>query len=161
MSEGIQPPVTVRPMLAEDAPAVAALAAELGYPRSVADIQRWIAQMQALDALARTAAGTIPAQTALTACVDGRVVGWIEVAIVRHLQSDAFALIGGLVVSERQRNSGIGRVLCRAAEAWARAQGIRLMRVTSRSTRERAHRFYVRDGYVRVKTSEVFEKALT
>jgi hypothetical protein len=32
--------------------------------------------------------------------------------------------------------------------------------VTSRSTREDAHRFYLRDGYERIKTSAVFEKVL-
>jgi len=32
------------------------------------------------------------------------------------------------------------------------------MRVTSRSTRLDAHRFYLRDGYRALKTSQVFEK---
>jgi hypothetical protein len=34
------------------------------------------------------------------------------------------------------------------------------MRVRSNAIRERAHAFYLRDGYARVKTSAVFEKAL-
>jgi len=32
--------------------------------------------------------------------------------------------------------------------------------VTSRMSREGAHRFYLREGYERVKTSAVFEKIL-
>jgi hypothetical protein len=36
-----------------------------------------------------------------------------------------------------------------------------LLRVTSRSTREGAHRFYLREGFVHTKTSLVFEKVLS
>jgi len=38
--------------------------------------------------------------------------------------------------------------------------GIAKVRVTSRSVRLDAHRFYQRDGYVEIKTSKVFEKVL-
>jgi hypothetical protein len=34
------------------------------------------------------------------------------------------------------------------------------LRVRSNAIRERAHAFYLRDGYTRVKTSAVFEKPL-
>ena len=37
-------------------------------------------------------------------------------------------------------------------------QGIAIVRVTSRSTRADAHRFYLRDGYTEIKMSKVFEK---
>ena len=70
-------------------------------------------------------------------------------------------MIGGLVVSDRVRSRGIGRRLCERAEEWTRDQGLETLRVTSRSTREDAHRFYLRDGYREVKTSLVFEKPLT
>jgi GNAT superfamily N-acetyltransferase len=67
-------------------------------------------------------------------------------------------MIGGLVVSDRVRSRGIGRRLCRRTEQWTWEQGLDTLRVTSRSTREGAHRFYLRDGYRDVKTSLVFEK---
>jgi GNAT superfamily N-acetyltransferase len=96
----------------------------------------------------------------LVACADGAVVGWIDLSVEYHLQSEPAALIGGLVVAEAARNLGIGGQLCEAGEAWARERGVGRMRVRSNAIRERAHAFYLRDGYSRVKTSAVFEKAL-
>ena len=46
------------------------------------------------------------------------------------------------------------------AEDWTRRQGVNKIRVTSRSTREAAHRFYLRDGYRQTKISMFFEKML-
>jgi PhnO protein len=39
-------------------------------------------------------------------------------------------------------------------------KGVDTVRVTSHSSREEAHRFYLRDGYRHTKTSLVFEKKL-
>jgi GNAT superfamily N-acetyltransferase len=99
-------------------------------------------------------------RTILVACLDDVVAGWIDLSVEYHLQSEPAALIGGLVVAESARNHGIGRQLCKAAEDWTRARGVRRLRVRPNAIRERAHAFYLRDGYARVKTSVVFEKAL-
>jgi GNAT superfamily N-acetyltransferase len=64
------------------------------------------------------------------------------------------------VVDEAHRSGGVGRALLGAAEAWAREHGCEVVTVRSRVARERAHRFYEREGYVRVKTSHVFSKPL-
>ena len=97
-------------------------------------------------------------QAAFVACMRDEVVGWIEVSIEHRLQSPPFALIGGLVVKDGLRGKGIGRQLCRAAESWSWDRGVSTVRVTSRSTRTDAHRFYLNDGYESVKVSQVFEK---
>ena len=76
------------------------------------------------------------------------------------MQSEPYALLTGLVVRDGVRSLGVGRRLCAAIEEWARGRGITTVRVTSRSTRERAHAFYLREGYSEIKTSKVFEKAL-
>jgi predicted N-acetyltransferase YhbS len=131
-----------------DADAVAVLTRQLGYERSAAQIRAWIA-----DAATRQGQ-----QAAFVACIEGQVAGWVEVSIERRLQSEPFALIGGLVVSDGERGRGIGRQLCQWAEVWAWERGLATVRVTSRSTREGAHRFYLRDGYELAKTSLVFEK---
>ena len=55
--------------------------------------------------------------------------------------------IGGLVVDDGHRSAGIGAELLAAAEAWARESGATKMVVRSRVARERAHRFYEREGY--------------
>jgi len=88
------------------------------------------------------------------------VVAWVDVSLEHRLQSESFGLIGGLVVRDGLRGGGIGRRLCEQAEAWARERGAKKIRVTSRSTREAAHRFYLRDGYRQTKISMVFEKPL-
>ena len=138
--------VAIRAIVAEDAAAVAELVRQLGYERAPAQIAGWIEGL----------AGREHEQQAFVACMGDEVVGWIEVALERRLQSDACGHIGGLVVKEGSRSAGIGRQLCRYAERWVAEKGVMVMRVTSRSTRERAHGFYVRDGYLQVKMSCVF-----
>jgi len=150
----------LRPIRLEDAAIVASLSGELGYERTPDEVRAWVERLIAMNAVAVANARVVPSQAVIVACDGDRVLGWIEVSMMRHLQYGDTALIGGLVVSAAQRSQGTGRALCRAAEDWAREQGVTAMRVTSRSTRERAHQFYLRDGYIRVKTSEVFEKNL-
>jgi GNAT superfamily N-acetyltransferase len=134
----------------EDADRVAALCTQLGYPATPAQISRRIEGLSPC----------LDSQAVFVASLNSTVVGWIEVSICRNLQSDPFVLISGLVVDQSARGLGIGKRLCEHAEAWARAKGIRLLRLTSRSTRAGAHRFYLRDGFTETKTSKVFEKVL-
>lgn len=141
--------IAVRAIQPADAMAAAELSKQLGYECTAGEIAERISTISAsVD------------QSAFVACRDDQVIGWIEVAISRHLQSPPCALIGGLVVSEQVRSQGIGRLLCLEAETWAREKGVRRIRVHSQIKRQDAHRFYLRDGYEQIKTSAVFEKAL-
>jgi GNAT superfamily N-acetyltransferase len=142
--------VQIRPIQEDDVPGVAVLCEQLGYP---ADIPVVLARVRRIAADA--------GRSVLVACVDDVVVGWIDLSMECHLQSEPAALIGGLVVAEAARGQEIGRQLCQAAEAWARGCGMTRIRVRSNAIRERAHAFYLRDGYARVKTSAVFEKTLS
>ena len=137
----------IRPMTAADAPFVADLTTQLGYPSSA---EETVERLAAFDAR----------HAALVAEEDGNAVGWVHVALVPSLAMDLTADIGGLVVDEDQRSGGIGAALLAAAEAWAREHGAARMVVRSRIARERAHRFYEREGYALIKTSHVFEKPL-
>jgi GNAT superfamily N-acetyltransferase len=141
--------LSIRRVRAEDATAVAELNAQLGYPATADEVRDRI--LAIID---------MPTQAVFVACVGDEVVGWVDVAVVLHLQSSRFALIGGLVVKEGLRGKQIGKRLCEQVEAWSREQGIGVVRVTSRSTRTDAHRFYLRGGYSEVKTSCMFEKVL-
>jgi GNAT superfamily N-acetyltransferase len=141
--------VHIRPIQPEDADAAAVLCTQLGYPT---DAPAVLARMMQIAGDAHRAV--------LVACLDDVVVGWIDLSVEYHLQSEPAVLIGGLVVAELARGRGIGRQLCKAAEDWARARGVRRLRVRSNAIRERAQAFYLRDGYARVKTSAVFEKTL-
>ncbi len=139
----------VREILPEDAAEVAELSVQLGYPATEAEVRERIEAMpRRVDHFARVA------------CLEGRVVGWIEAEVARHLQEAPHALITGLVVREGARSLGVGNRLCLEAEAWSRRAGLPAIRATSRMTRERAHRFYLREGFVQIKTSAVFEKVL-
>jgi GNAT superfamily N-acetyltransferase len=138
----------IRVIEPSDAEAVAALAFQLGYERTPGQILAWIDQLNPAT------------QVAYVACREQEILGWIEVSIVHHLQSDPHTLIGGLVVKDGTRGLGIGRLLCEQAELWTLARNLTTIRVTSRSTREDAHRFYLRDGYKQIKLSAIFEKTL-
>ena len=131
-----------------DAPEVRDLIEQLGYERSLDEVRNWIESMGDYEAV----------QTALVACFGSKLIGWIEASVVRHLQSAPFSLIGGLVVKDGFRGQGVGLQLCQQVETWSWNHGVSVVRVTSRSTRPDAHRFYARNGYLPTKISHVFEK---
>ena len=147
----IPPSLIVRSIAPEDAAAVAELSAQLGYEASAEDVSARIAWLSSCT----------DRQVAFVACMGGEVVGWIEAAIMHHLQSAPYALISGLVVREGMRGLGAGKDLCAEVEAWSKKQGVTTLRVTSRISREDAHRFYLREGFERIKTWAVFEKVLS
>jgi len=141
--------VRIRPMIAEDSVAVAALCAQLGYPATPDQIAKRFETIEAQRG------GIV-----LIADEGQRRVGWIHVAISPILETDLYAEIAGLVVDETCRSHGVGAALLQAAETWARDAGCLAMRVRSRVVRERAHAFYERNGYDRIKTQHAFEKRL-
>jgi GNAT superfamily N-acetyltransferase len=123
------------------------LSGELGYPSPAEDLR------ERIEELSHTTE-----RVAFAAVIDDQVVGWIDAALEQHLQYAASAVIGGLVVREDMRGLGVGRRLCFEVEDWARSKSVPIVRVRSQIKREDAHRFYLRDGYRKVKTSLVFEK---
>ena len=139
--------MSIRRLAVDDAEAAAELSSQLGYPCSARDLRERIEEMlRAAD------------RVAFAAVADGQMVGWIDAAMERHLQAPASVVIGGLVVREDMRGLGVGKLLCVEVEEWARSKSVPLVRVRSQIKREDAHRFYLRDGYSKVKTSFVFEK---
>jgi GNAT superfamily N-acetyltransferase len=141
---------TIRSARGTDASAIAALSGELGYPATSEEIG---ARLIAID-------GTHTACVLVAERAQGVVVGWVHVARAAHLTHDAEAEILGLIVAAVSRGAGIGAELLRIAEQWARSQGAARLGVRSRLERERAHRFYERAGYRRLKTQAVFVKPL-
>ncbi|HEX5124333.1 MAG TPA: GNAT family N-acetyltransferase [Rhodanobacteraceae bacterium] len=133
-----------------DAPAIAELGDQLGYSANRQQIATRLAGIES-----ERSSRVFVAENG-----DGLVVGWLHVASRTQLTEDACAEILGLVVDESARGAGIGADLIRAAEAWARAEGCTRIRVRSRDTRERAHRFYERAGYARNKVQVVLHKPL-
>jgi GNAT superfamily N-acetyltransferase len=141
--------VQIRLIGTADAEAVAGLSGELGYPASAAAMEERIRNYARLTD-----------RVVFVACQDGAVIGWIDVGIVHHLQVEPNGEIGGLVVSHTCRNLGLGAKLIARAEQWVKERGLTRMIVRSQIAREAAHRFYLREGYERTKTSAVFSKTL-
>jgi len=132
-----------------DARDIARLTKHLGYADDTA---------AAAERLARVLSK--PDQCVLVADVDNHAVGWLHAAVSEPLDVDRFAVIVGLVVDADHRGSGVGRQLMAHAEDWARAQGCAFVRLTSTTTRTKAHQFYERIGYANIKTQYSFAKAL-
>lgn len=142
-------PLLIRPIIPADALAASLLSAELGYPATPEAIERRIRQLAHL-----------PDHAVYVACRAGAVLGWIDVALVHHLQVEPYGEIGGLVVSEQARSQGVGAALVSQGERWMRERGVATALVRSRISRAAAHRFYLRLGFQQTKTSAVFTKTL-
>ena len=140
----------LRPVTREDAGAVAALSGQLGYPVSSEAIAARLERLLGRDD-----------QLVLAAIAeDGRLVGWIHAADQDLVESERRCEILGLVVDGRRRRGGIGGRLVAEAERWAATRGLRHMSVRSNVAREESHPFYQALGYGRVKTQQVYRKAI-
>lgn len=132
-----------------DAPRIAALATQLGYPSYPAQVER------RLESVRHDADHAVWVAEAY-----GEVVAWLHVFVCRLVEADRFAEIGGLVVDEACRAQGAGRLLMGHAEQWAREKGCRGVYLRSNVIRKEAHSFYERLGYTRIKTQHAFRKDL-
>lgn len=140
----------IRRAKSTDAPQIAVLAGQLGYPATEARIRKRLREIKP------------PFQNAVFVAdfaKDG-VIGWLHVSKEPLLESEMRAEVNGLVVAEGQRSLGAGARLLAAAEDWARKHGCKSMSVRSNVIRERAHRFYERNGYEHYKTQKSFRKPL-
>ena len=135
-----------------DADSLAELATELGYPSTADQIADRMRLLRATRELHH--------EIYVAEEPEGVAVGWLHLYVAYHLETDPFAEIGGLVVADGRRGAGVGAALVAEAERWAREHGLDRLRVRSNVVRERAHRFYERVGFARLKSQVVFEKRL-
>jgi GNAT superfamily N-acetyltransferase len=133
-----------------DAPRLADLAGQLGYPTTTAQLRERMRRIQPASQHAVFVAESVK---------DG-VIGWLHVSRQPLLEEELRAGVNGLVVADGQRSLGAGARLLAAAEAWARKRGCKGMSVRSNVLRERAHKFYERNGYEHYKTQKSFRKPL-
>jgi GNAT superfamily N-acetyltransferase len=133
-----------------DAPRIAELAGQLGYPATSAQMRE---RLRGIKPASQHA--VLVAEMA----EDG-VIGWVHVSRQPLLEVEIRAEVNGLVVDERVRSAGAGTRLLAAAEEWAQKHGCKGMSVRSNVIRERAHKFYERNGYEHYKTQKSFRKPL-
>lgn len=142
--------VTIRLAELGDAAALAELSAQLGYPANAQTLHR------RLQVVRDAKIGAV--FVALDS--DDRIVGWAHAVPRLILEEEPYTELAGLIVGENARGAGVGVALLRAAEAWARDHGFAMFKVRSNVIRERAHRFYLREGYSERKRQIVFERKL-
>jgi len=126
--------VRIRRARPEDAPALAPLLEELGYPD---DTERVRARL--LSFAPDSTSFVLVAEDA------GRLLGSASASVMPLLQEDgSWCRLSALVVAEDCRRAGVGRALVAEVEKLAHAAGCRYIEVTSgeRSEREAAHAFY-------------------
>ncbi len=136
----------------DDAPLIARLSAQLGYPASGEQIRERLASMQAEP----------DTHGVFVADVAGHgIIGWAHVYMLRSLVSEPRAELGGLVVDEEWRGTGVGRALIAGVEQWARNRGLRALSLRSNIVREEAHRFYEWLDFEKSKTQIAFRKEIS
>jgi GNAT superfamily N-acetyltransferase len=140
----------IRRAKSADAPQIALLTGQLGYPATTAQIRE---RLRGIQPVSQNAVFVADA-------ANYGIIGWLHVSKEPLLESEMRAEVNGLVVAEGQRSLGAGARLLAAAEDWARKHGCKSMSVRSNVIRERAHKFYERHGYEHYKTQKSFRKPL-
>lgn len=142
-------PARIRPGRADDAPALARLCTELGYPSTEAQMAERLRLLEPTDH------GLFVAEDP-----DGELRGVIDVHARVVLEEDPFAELIALVVTEEAQGEGIGSALVAEAVRWARARGLARLWVRVSLWREATPRFYESLGFRLYKEQRVFELAL-
>jgi N-acetylglutamate synthase-like GNAT family acetyltransferase len=129
--------VVVRDATVADAPALAPLLGELGYPAAVDALESRMRRMLSRDD-----------QRILVAERDGAALGLLALHVFPVLAYDRdLAMIMALVVTERARGLGVGRALIERADAVGKSLGASRLMVTTHVRRADAHAFYERLGF--------------
>lgn len=140
----------IRDAVHGDAPGIARLSAQLGYP---ADAPAYAARLDRLQALSTHA-------VLVCDVGGGRLAGYVAVEERLMLVSNGRVEIVALVVDTGGRRQGTGRRLVAAAEAWARGRGSGEVFLRSNIVRPEAHAFYPALGYRHHKTQHAYRKPL-
>lgn len=128
--------LALRPATAADAPAIAALFTDEGYPAGPSDI------------VARLVHFGTDESRAVVAEHEGAILGFIAVhAMPRFEHDDRIVRILALVVDAGARERGVGRALMAEAERIGRDLGAAFVEVTAGHHRPEARHLYESLGY--------------
>lgn len=143
-----QSPILVRAATPDDSAFVASLAPRLVIGMAPwRDPERMLAAMSGFifEDLAR-----MGAKSTMLIATDAQAapLGFITVARQLNFTGEPQAYIGELAVAADAERRGVGRVLVRAAEGWALAQGLNLTVLDTGAANAAAREFYRALGYV-------------
>ncbi|MEU9308159.1 GNAT family N-acetyltransferase [Streptomyces sp. NPDC048256] len=135
----------IRAAVAEDIPAIVGMLADdpLGAQReSPDDLSPYLTALERLTA--------DPNQRLVVAVREGQVVGTLQLTIIPGLsrRGSTRSIIEGVRVHADERGSGLGTRFIEWAIEESRRENCQLVQLTSDSTRNDAHRFYERLGFV-------------
>lgn len=135
----MNPNITIRNAREEDAPALAQLMNELGYPTLSTEMHK---RMQAIL--------PHPSYVTLLACLENDMVGMLGACHQHYYEHNgSYVRILALVTSAQHRKRGVAQALLAAAETWAREQGAGalVLNCGNREERAAAHKFYAARGF--------------
>jgi ribosomal protein S18 acetylase RimI-like enzyme len=129
----------IRPAEERDAPELATLMTQLGYPATTAEMNSRLRAILQDEGFATFVV------------IEGdQICGMIGVSASRSYEhNDRNGRIVALVVREDMRGQGLGRKLVAVAEEYLARKKVGRIVLTSRFTREDAHKFYESLGYAR------------
>ncbi len=132
----------------DDAPALADLCTQLGYPSTEAQVRERLRLLQD------------PERELLVADGPDGLAGFIDVHVQRVVESEPYGEVGGLVVGAPHRGTGLGAALLAAAADWSRARGLERLWIRANLARVGPHEFYEAVGCRVVKDQRVYEYPL-
>lgn len=137
--------VVIRPLKKKDIETVRQLLNELGYPLDKDKLLTNIDHVHQKNGII------------FVAEINREVVGCLSAMVNVGLAEGLFGEILSLVVSEKHRGKGIGKILVEQAEEWLKPKTDRV-RIRANTLRLDAHRFYKSLGYQEIKTQISFIK---
>lgn len=138
--------ILIRDIAEQDAEAINALSTQLGYTMS---IEQTVSNIRSV---LRT-----KGHNAFVAILENKIRGWIGVAEALQIESAPFCEIRGLIVDEKLRGRGIGKLLIEKVKQWSKETGNKTLRLRCNMTRKEAHLFYQHLGFKEIKEQKVFE----
>lgn len=135
----------IKPMNTGHLADVGALADQLGYQVSLSDLRSRFEEMSG------------NAENAFFVLEENGVKGWMHLMIVSTLLKEKRVEIKALVVDESVRSKGYGKAFINHAREWAKTNRLSTIYLSSNIMRERAHAFYLREGFKNLKTGHFFE----
>jgi GNAT superfamily N-acetyltransferase len=140
-------PITIRELGDSDIEQARSLIKQLGYDLDRAEFLRRYEAVAADDG-----------HVLMVADLESRLVALLHAYMRPAIDKPPEVVVQALVVDANERGKGIGEVMMRRAEAWARDKGFSSVSLSSHIRRADAHGFYQRLGYRIVATSHLFRK---